>query len=325
MSRRENRAISARRCGKQKMLLTLMGSATASVVGSLLSGGQAYGQIDNVSNWTGENNSPSSTIITDNGATPPVYGTAPSTAYGLNNYGIVNSTTVGGTFQDNFGANGTPSTGAHEVDTDAYYFADTQLTGGTGTPSSLSGLDAYNTGINNLSAEGTISFSNPNNSNPSFEIGFFNDTFKNASLGQKVAWTNYTGVGFGFGDSAAGQFRLQANGSGSQVVTAGTYDFTLSYISPNSTASTASGTETITFYTQGDNGNPSDVVATATNSVPNVPSNQVTFSANIYDFGFYQPREGSALSNTFNVSLTNLTYTGESNPILGPPQWNYNG
>jgi hypothetical protein len=336
MSRRENRAISARRCGKQKMLLTLMGSATASVVGSLLSGGQAYGQIDNVSNWNGSNYSSTGTYVTYNGST---FGTAPSTAYGNNNYGIINSTTVGGTFQSNFGPNGTPGSGANETDIDSYYFGDTTLQGGsssnTTNPDPKSGLYGYNTELNNLSATGSITFSNPNNADPSFEIGFFNDTFKqtSAGFGQKLAFTNYVGVGFGFGNYNSGDnggnsnaFRLQANGSGSQYVNAGTYDFTLSYIAPDSTVSGTYGTDTITFYTSGDNGNPSDVVATASNNVlnpANVPNTE-TFSANLYDFGIYQPRGGAVTASTFNVSLTNLNYTGESNPIVGTPQWTLN-
>jgi len=311
-----------RRSGERKIFWTLVGGATALAVGSLLGGGYADGSpIDNVSNWSGSNYSPTGTYVTFGNGTA----SSNATIAGNNNYGIIDSTDAGGTFQANFGANGTanPTSTSQLVNTYAYYFGDTHLTPGDSVhsaTSSLTGVYGYNLSYDNLSATGSITFSNPNNADPSFEIGFFNDTFKNATLGQKIAWTNYVGIGFGFGNQGTGQFRLQANGTGSTVVNDGTYDFTLAYTAPGSTSTSANGTDTISFYLSGDNGIPADLVATATASVPvnNEPSS-ASYSANLYDFGFYQTRTGSAQTSTFNVSLGNLSYTGESNAIVPEP------
>jgi hypothetical protein len=326
---KRNALTSSRNTGERKILWTLVGGATALVVGNLLGGGYADASpIDNVTNWNGSNYSPSGTYVTFGNGTA----SSNATIAGNNSYGIIDSTDVGGTFQGNFGANGTanPTTTSQLVNEYAYYFADTHLTGGDtvhSATSSLTGAYGYNWSYDNLSATGSITFSNLNNAEPNFEIGFFNDTFKNATLGQKIAWTNYVGVGFGFGNYNAGDnggnsnaFRLQANGSGSQYVNAGTYDFTLAYTAPGSTSTSANGTDTITFYLAGDNGILADEVATASTSIPvnNEPST-VSDSANLYDFGIYQPRTGSVQSSTFNVSIGNLSYTGESNAIVPEP------
>jgi autotransporter-associated beta strand protein len=168
-----------------------------------------------------------------------------------------------------------------------------------------------------MSLSATFTFSNPNNSDPSFFFGWYVPTRIDGSGDQSQT----TRMGFTLGNQAAGQFRIQAtanNGNGLapngttttataddngtaaggiSAVPAGTYTFLLSYTAASRAMSLSVSNGTNTYFT---------------NATLN--ANFLTNGTSVFtNFGLVQFVAGTGIDgNTFNLQLSNVNYTGES-------------
>jgi PEP-CTERM motif-containing protein len=173
---------------------------TATLVGVLLCGSVCQGDLANLSDWVGNNN-------TGGGVA------------GNNNYTVLSPTSAGGTFQTRISPGTTPPT---------FYLADTSLAGGP---------YGYDTP---LSMSGKITFTNPSNVDPLWHFGWFSSTnvtnrlgfsANDASLGAnhfryQTAWSVLSPSGSGAKNMATDDSGVN---SALSSIPAGTYNFTLTY------------------------------------------------------------------------------------------------
>jgi hypothetical protein len=208
---------------------------------------------------------------------------------GTNNYVVTPATLAGGTF-------------AERVAPSAHLSDATLVGSGTGSPSAFDFTE-------NLSASGTLSFTNPNNVDPNIFFGFY------SSAGSTSANTQRLGIAFS--DQAANQFRGQmqavngsavtsltldtngATGGGTQPLAAGSYAFSVSYVAATGLFTTSIGP--VSYST---------TLAAATF--------QAAGNADKLDrFGFLQ-LNATNTATTYALNVENINYTGESQVATGP-------
>jgi hypothetical protein len=231
---------------------------------------QVFGAFADLSGWAGLNN-----------------------VGGGNNYGLISTTSAGGTLQP-------------RVATGGAYFADTSLVGGALTQATT--FQAYGT----MSFDANTSSTPPDSItvvDPVIRIGFF-DTSKLNNAALTTADANQ----LLFADQSLTEFRVQLIGSGSSpVASQGTYEFRLEYDTVWANASQPSGDNRIrlAFFSAG-----ADVL-TASPLFSLDDGRGGAFSSDA--FGIFQPGIGNVESPTYSVVLSNLTYTGMTAVAVAEP------
>lgn len=260
--------------------------------------------VADLNDWVGFNNAPPDQDPND------LYGPE------NNNYVVISQTSAGGTFQ----ARRTRPSNMGGLNINLAELSDRTLQG-----SLVDEPDRYGF-TEDISASGTVSFSNPNGADPSFFFGFYNS--------EPGTGTGIQRLGLSVGDVTAGNFfRVQAAAgagiagstsantlttTGAAPITAqdpinyapaGTYDFEFSYIGATRMfeASITDGTNTF-FRTP--------ITLPATFNV----------SDTLDSFGFLQfgetvdaPPPEPAFSLTYTFSVSNIDYTGDTDVPGGDP------
>lgn len=262
----------------------------------------AYAVAD-LSGWVGFNNAPPDQDPGD------LYGPEE------NNYTVTSMTSAGGTFK----ARRTRTTNMGGTNINKAFLADPSLQG-----SLIDEPDRYGF-TEDLSASGTLTFSNPNGADPSFFFGFFNSEPGTTAGIQRI--------GLSVGDVTAGNFfRVQAaanagvsgTSSANTLTTtgaapptgqdpvgyapAGTYDFEFSYIGATRMFEASITDGTNTFF----------------RSPITLPA-QFNVSDTLDSFGFLQFGDlvsaipPAANSFTYQFSVSNIDYTGDTDVPGGDP------